>query len=172
MKPVAGLPQRPPPGLVDAIEAAGILLVNGENDQWLASDAAAAEAVIAAYDPMPYAVTEAKAALADYRWTVETGGVMFQGHPVITTRDAQGTITAAFLAAQAGQFPPGTRWKAADGVFFDMTAQSMAQLYATVAGHVQTCFARESQLVALIDAAATWEEVLAIDVTSGFPSNP
>lgn len=168
---IKDFPNPVPPGLTLAIEANGINLVN-EGGVYKATDAAAAQAVIDAYDPMPYATTEAKAALADHRWKVETGGVVFMGHPVSTTRESQGTITAAFIVAQGGQLPNGVGWKGLDGAFFHITPQQVAQLYATVAAHVQACFAREAELVALIDAAQTWEEVAAIDVTAGFPSNP
>lgn len=156
-----------PPGLNLAIEANGIVLVK-ESGVWLANDAAAAESIIAMYDPMPYATTEKKAEAAQKRWEVETGGVTINGNRFITTREAQGTITAALIAAQTGALPPGVKWKTADGEFVPVNAQSVAGLYQAVAAHVQACFAAESALVAAIDAAATWQDVEAVDVEAAF----
>lgn len=168
MTPINNFPNPASPGLTLAIEANGITLINGENDAWFASDAAAAEAVIASYDPLPYARSEKKAEAAQKRWEVETGGVTINGKRFMTTREAQGTITAALIAAQTGALPPGVKWKTADGEFVPVNAQSVAGLYQAVAAHVQACFAAESALVAAIDAAATWQDVEAIDVEAAF----
>ena len=170
MTPIKNYPNPPPPGLTEAIESVGLLLVNADG-VWTANDAVAAEAIAASYDAKPYVVAQQKTALANHRWGVETGGVMFGTHPVHTTREAQGTLTAALLAVSAGAYPANTQWKAANGEFFALPANQVASLYATVAGHVQACFAREAALVAQIEAATTWEEAAAIDITTGFPSN-
>lgn len=170
MTPIKNFPDPMPPGLNLAIEAAGIILVHMDAG-WVASDAEAAEAVIASYDPTPYAKTEKAAELADARWQKETGGFMFQPsgadrpYRFVSTREAMGPVMGAVLALQAGVFPDPTQWKTAEGVFVTITAADVLPLYKAFAAHVAAAFAEEAVKQKQVEQAP-WEDVGAISIAS------
>ena len=168
MTPIKSFPISPPPGLTLAIEAHGIMLVC-EGGVWKANDAPAAEAVIASYDPTPYAKTTKAAELAEARWQKETGGFMFQPSGVdrpyrfVSTREAMGPVMGAVLALQAGVFPDPTQWKTAEGEFVPITAADVLPLYKAFAAHVAGVFAEEATKQAEVKASI-WQDVAAIAI--------
>jgi hypothetical protein len=168
MKPIKNFPDPSPPGLTLAIEASGILLVN-EVGVWKASDAAAAEVIIATYDPTSFAKAEKSSELANLRWQKETGGFIFQPSGVdrpyrfVSTREAMGPVMGAVLALQAGVFPDPTQWKTAEGIFVPITAADVLPLYKAFAAHVAGAFAEEATKQAQV-VAAPWEDVGAISI--------
>lgn len=176
MTPIKNFPDPMPPGLNTAIEAHGILLRN-HGGVWEASDAAAAEAVIAAYDPTPYAKTEKAAELADARWQRETGGFMFQPigadrpYRFVSTREAMGPVMGAVLALQAGVFPDPTQWKTAEGVFVPITAADVLPLYKAFAAHVAAAFTEEATKQAQVKDAP-WQDVGAITLEAAAADKP
>lgn len=176
MTPIKNFPNPMPPGLNTAIEAIGIILIN-EGGVWKASDAAAAEAVIASYDPAPYAKTEKAAELADARWQKETGGFMFQPsgadrpYRFVSTREAMGPVMGAVLALQSGVFPDPTQWKTAEGVFVTITAADVLPLYKAFAAHVAGAFAEEATKQAQVKDAA-WQDVGAIAIEAAAADVP
>ena len=107
------------------------------------------------------AKAKAMADMAARRYEVEVGGIEVNGMEVATDRDSQGLVLgAAFAASMDPAYV--VKWKTADG-FVDLDAATVIALAQAIRAHVQAAFDREAQVVALIDAAATVEEVKAIE---------
>lgn len=170
MTPIKGFPDQPPPGLTDAIEAAGIILVN-EGGTWKANDPVAAEKIAATYDPTNHVRAEKSAQLADERWQKETGGFMFQPsgadrpYLFVSTREAMGPVMGAVLAVQSGVFPDPTMWKTAEpgAVFVPITKADVVPLFKAFAAHVAGAFAEEAQKQDAVKSA-DWKDVGAIAI--------
>lgn len=104
-----------------------------------------------------------KAEIAAARYEAETAGTTFNGVMIDTGRDSQALITGAALAAVIDN-GYSLNWKTSTG-FIHLTAPEIIAVAQAVRAHVQSCFDRESELVALIDAAQTAEELDAIDIS-------
>lgn len=104
-----------------------------------------------------------KAEIAAMRFEKETSGITVFGATIDTDRDSQALITGAALAAviDSGY---SLNWKTESG-FVHLTAPEILAIAQAVRAHVQACFDREAELVALVDAAETAEELDAIDMT-------
>ena len=125
---------------------------------------------IAALTPTLEAAKEQKlAALAAKRFEVETGGTTLNGIPVATDRESVAIITAAYVAAKEDP-EYAIRWKAAQGVFVTLDAQTIIATAHAARAHVQTCFDREADLTEAILAAETVEALDAIDINAGWPA--
>lgn len=104
-----------------------------------------------------------KAAIAAARYAAETAGTTVNGITIDTGRDSQALITGAALAAMLDS-EYSLNWKTEAG-FIHLTAPEIIAVAQAVRAHVQTCFDREGELVALVDAAQTAEELGAIEIT-------
>ena len=103
-----------------------------------------------------------KAEIAAVRYAREIAGTTVNGITIDTGRDSQALITGAALAAVIDpQY--SLNWKTAAG-FIHLTATEIIAVAQSVRAHVQSCFDREAELVALVDAAQTAEELDAIEV--------
>ena len=107
--------------------------------------------------------TQKKAEIAAVRYNVEIGGVTVSGVKIDTDRDSQALITGAALAAVIDS-SYSLNWKTAQG-FVHLTAPEIIAVAQAVRAHVQACFDREGELVALVDAAETAEDLDAIEIT-------
>ena len=97
-----------------------------------------------------------KAEIAAARWEAETAGI----DGIKTDRESQALITGAALKAmQDSEY--SCRWKTESG-FVELTAPQILAIADAVRAHVQGCFDREAELVALIEAAESPEELNAI----------
>lgn len=178
MTPIKGYPQSPPPGLNEAVEAAGIVLVN-ESGVWKASDPVAAEKIAATYDPTDHVRAEKSAQLADERWQRETGGFMFQpsgaDRPYLfkSTREAMGPVMGAVLAVQSGVFPDPTMWKTAEpgAVFVPLTAADVLPLFKAFAAHVAASFAEEAQKQDTVKSVP-WQDAVAVAIEAAPADKP
>lgn len=91
------------------------------------------------------------------RFIRETSGITINGLTVATDRDSQALITGAALAAMLdGDYE--LNWKGESG-FIHLTAEQILSVANAVRAHVQRCFDRESELVALVDAAQNAKEL-------------
>jgi hypothetical protein len=164
MKHVPNIPQRPPPGLIEAIEAEGIGIKNGDHDLWYATDEKRAAEIAETFDPTAHVKAEKAAELAEARWRKETGGFMFQPvkadrpYRFISTREAMGPVMGAVLALQSGVFPSPTLWKTAEGIFVEITEADVVPLFKAFAAHVAAAFTEEATKRDAADKAP-WEEV-------------
>lgn len=111
---------------------------------------------------------ERRAALADLRWTRETGGIVLNGAAISTDRESQGLVNGALALMSAD---PGRLidWKTGAG-WVRLDAATIAQIAFAVGAHVQACFSHERELSEEIDAALSFEALDAIDLTAGWPS--
>lgn len=107
--------------------------------------------------------TQKKAEIAAARYNAETAGVAVNGVLIDTGRDSQALITGAALAAVIDS-SYSLNWKTESG-FIHLTASEIIAVAQAVRAHVQSCFDREGELVALVDAAQTAEDLDAIDLT-------
>lgn len=116
--------------------------------------------------------TYRKKQLSNKRWEVETGGCFIDSNNFATDRESQTKYTA--VAVAISQADPNTwsiNWKTNDGNFLTLNAQQMMTIINMVMNHVQNSFNKEKDFISEIDACNTVEEVLAIDINQGWPSN-
>lgn len=100
--------------------------------------------------------------IAAARYEAETSGTTVNGILIDTGRDSQALITGAALAAVIdGEY--SLNWKTTAG-FIHLTAPEIIAVAQAVRAHVQSCFDREGELVALVDTAQTAEELDAIEI--------
>lgn len=98
-----------------------------------------------------------KAEVAAARYEREIAGVEVNGVLIDTGRDSQALITGAALAAILdGNY--SLNWKTESG-FIHLSAPEIIAVAQAVRAHVQSCFDREGELVALVDAAETKEDL-------------
>lgn len=108
-------------------------------------------------------------AVADKRWQQEISGTTFNGMPIATDATSQTKYIGAVVGAQID--PTAViNWKLANGDFVPLDAQTIVAVAMAVRAHVQACFDREAQLRAQIEAAATVEELDAINIYDGWPA--
>jgi len=112
----------------------------------------------------PMTLDEAKIAkiaeIAAARFAAETGGIVVGGAEIRTDRESQAMITGAALKAMQDEAYV-CKWKTEAG-FVEMTSPQILAVADAVRAHVQSCFDHEADLVALIDAAGTLEDLEAV----------
>lgn len=104
------------------------------------------------------------------RYTVETSGIEFQGSRINTERSSQALINGAVVRGLIDQSAI-IEWKTEDGGKLELTAEMAKAVGIAVSTHVETCFSRELALIAEIDACTTIEQLQAVDIDSGWPTN-
>jgi hypothetical protein len=109
-----------------------------------------------------------RAELAAIRYARETGGITVNGVAVATDLVSQAKINGALALVQV-QPATSIKWKAAAG-FVTLDAAAVQAVALAVGRHVQACFAREAQLTDEINARATVEAVVALDLNAGWPT--
>lgn len=146
-------------------------IVNGVRVDLTPQEVAALEAEWAANAPTLGQLRLRKLdALAAKRWEKEAGGIVFNGMTVATDAVSQTKIIGAVVGAQMD--PQSTiQWKMADGSFSTLDATAVLAMAMAVRAHVQACFDNEAEIRVLIQAAGTKEELDAIDIDAGWPSN-
>jgi len=88
--------------------------------------------------------------IADRRYREECGGMLINGMPLKTDRDAQAKYTGAGVQA----FIDNTiifNWKTANGTPIQIDATTMLGIVQSVRGHVQACYDREFALAAAVE---------------------
>ena len=103
-----------------------------------------------------------KAQIAEWRWHREVGGVNVGGTKVRTDRESQAQITSTLTSLEQGLLST-VDFKAQDGTWITLTLDEVKAVARAVAQHVQQSFTIERQLVEMVDAAETIEEVQAIN---------
>lgn len=96
---------------------------------------------------------DAKAATAQRRWEVETGGMNFGGSILATDDRSKLLLTQAAAKAEADSVFT-TEWKAADNSWVMLDAATLIAARDAMFAHVQNCFSREKDIDALIDSSA------------------
>lgn len=98
-----------------------------------------------------------KAEIAAARWGAETAGIDASGFTVRTDRESQALITGAALQAIV-DYDYECLWKTSEG-FVHLSAEQIKYIAQLVRLHVQSCFDREAELLPLIDAAESQDEL-------------
>lgn len=109
-----------------------------------------------------------KKALAAKRWEVECGGLTLPDGTRIATDDRSKTLLGGKYRDAEKHPDKLHRWKGPEGECLLTSAQVIA-VGDAVAHHVQACFDRELDGVALIDAAGSVAAVLAVNIDGGWP---
>lgn len=100
--------------------------------------------------------------LADYRFSVETGGVeMPDGTRVLTDRESQAQLSSAYQSLSQ-PFVDSIDWKAAGG-WVTVTETELRPIAQAVARHVQSCFTAERRVSETIASATSAEVLVAIN---------
>lgn len=102
-----------------------------------------------------------RAQIAEWRYDLEVGGVLFNGATIRTDRESQAQLTGAFSSLKDGLIP-SVDWKTAEGGFITLGLPEVSAIAAVVAQHVQGSFTQEKALVQQVEAATTIEEVNAV----------
>lgn len=89
------------------------------------------------------------AALA--RWRKETGGILFNGLPILTDDRSKQMIMGARMAAEADPLFR-TMWAGADGNVYPLIAAQIIAISNAVAAHVNRCFEIYASVKAAIEA--------------------
>lgn len=112
--------------------------------------------------PPPTPLSELKAAkraeIAQARYNAEIAGVTINGVLIKTDRETQAVLTAACLQAYIDS-GYSLNWKTGDGTFVSLPAEQIMAFGTAVRQHVQGCFDHEAELLPLIEAAESPEEL-------------
>jgi hypothetical protein len=111
---------------------------------------------------------EKLAELASIRWE-RTQTFVYDGVRTPSGDTAVAYLTGAVVAIQSRVPPPTVEWKLADGEFRTYDLAALVAFGGAMRDHIQVCFDNEKALAAQIAAAATSREVMAIDLTIGWP---
>lgn len=116
---------------------------------------------------LPSVKSDMRQALAEYRFDFETAGlVMSDGLRVMTDRESQSQLSTTYHDLKNGLIPD-TDWKA-DNAWQLVSSEEIEPIARAVAAHRRGCFRGERQIRELIDAAATVEELEAINIALQF----
>lgn len=105
---------------------------------------------------------EAKDALKRRRDVALSAGTRVGEVELLTDEVTQGRITGAALAALIDPAYQ-VQWKMPDGSFIVLTAPQIIAFAQAIRSHVQACFNREAELIALIEAGQPY------DLEAGWP---
>jgi hypothetical protein len=101
------------------------------------------------------------AEIAAARFAEETGGLVYSGMKIDTSRESQALITGAALQATMDS-GYACHWKTGAG-FVELDAAAILAVAVAVRTHVQACFDKEAGLLDAVTAAGTIEEAGAIE---------
>lgn len=116
---------------------------------------------VAAAQTLEAAKAEKLAQIFEWRYEREVSGVVVDGAIISTDRESQAKLSSAYASLKDGLLS-SVNWKAQDGNFVVMTAQSIATVAGAVAQHVQSCFNAEMALTQQVNAAQTIEAINAV----------
>ena len=142
------------PGLADYLTSFGVRVYFKLGEAYIDDSD---ESAIDGFDSDEYLRQAKIKELAEYRWSVETGGI----NGIRTDRQSQAMLAGAHQALVSG-FVQSVDWKGQDG-WQSVTLEELAPIAAAVTQHVQRCFSAEKKVydeIILVDA----EALPAIDV--------
>lgn len=106
----------------------------------------------------PAPVVDPAAAIAARRFEAEAAGITVNGVEFPTDRDSHGLVNGAALEAVIDP-NYSCQWKTVEG-FVDLSAQEIVSLARAMRAHVQKCFDREAELLAMLKAGSYTTEQL------------
>ena len=107
------------------------------------------------------------AAIKSKRDTVKGDGVTVGANRFHS--DADSRIQQMGLVMMGASLPP-VQWKTMGGTFVEMTPTLAGQIFAATAARDIAVFGHAEALIAQVNAAATPEDVAAIDIEAGWPA--
>lgn len=113
-------------------------------------------------------IAEKLSALAAYRYTKETGGIIVSGATIKTDRESQALIAGAKLYSDLNEAVL-IDWKA-ENSWAQINRTAIMAISQAVAAHVQACFSQERVHAEAINALTTAAEIEAYDITTGWPA--
>ncbi len=134
--------------------------IQAPKKEWIALTETEVETHLNPKIPFATAKENKYAEIAAARYNAEIAGVTVNGVSIKTDRESQGLITGAALKAMQDS-TYSCRWKTESG-FVELTAPQILAIADAVRAHVQSCFDREAELLPLIKAAESPEELEAI----------
>jgi hypothetical protein len=165
------------PGVFDALRTASISWET-LNGTFAVSNLTAAQAVVAALNPLAVARAQQIRALAIKKWAIMQAGVTVTisvSIPVPLSTSATDITMLAALAQSASGALLGIGWscdfKDRTGVWRSLSASQVAALFSGLMTFIESAYTREKVLATQINAATTWQAVLAIDITTGWPAS-
>lgn len=128
---------------------------------------------------LPVVKAHHKAKAAALRWAYNNAGTFWIDRDgtlrAIDTSDSVVTklIGATLMAILAGQqgYPFELNWKFGDGSFLTLNTETLAHVFYACASYIEDCYNVEALFCDAIDKAQTPEEVMAVDLTKGWPTN-
>ncbi|RUX09544.1 DUF4376 domain-containing protein [Mesorhizobium sp. M2A.F.Ca.ET.037.01.1.1] len=138
-------------------------------DQWEVTETTATVKYVVTDLPFETVRDLKLAALADKRWSVETGGIAINGAPVRTDANSQAKITGAVSLFQNDPSLEAIDWEAQPGIWVTLDTATMKAIGIAVGRHVQACFSRARALSASIMAASDIEALDAVDIEADWP---
>lgn len=122
------------------------------------------------------AKTNLKAHVTQIRWDIETSGISMAGFSVLTGIADQNRIATICLSAVSAkvkgkEFAP-VKFKTSDGTWVELDGETLITVGEAVTAHVEACFLREQELHTEIDACTTLKQLKAIDIESGWNTQP
>lgn len=109
-----------------------------------------------------------KLTLQNERAAAEQDGVMVDGNVFSTDPGSQTKYVGILVYVSQAPSYSGT-WKSHNNGFVTLDAAGVTRLCHAVMAYIEACFAWERDVLALIDAAQTVDELLTIDLDSGKP---
>ncbi len=103
--------------------------------------------------------------LANFRRSMETGGITVGGASIDTSRSAQAMLNQAYASLQAG-FIQSVDWKGKNG-WHTLGLAQVTAIAQAVAMHVEGCFTKEKVVSQQIDALAD-EEIAGFDIAAAW----
>jgi hypothetical protein len=89
--------------------------------------------------------------------------------PMKSDPETISSITAAVVLMDVNPTSPQTRrWKVGPNTWANLSRTDLIGIGTAAADHVQACFEREEELALLISQATTVDDLMEIDVTSGW----
>lgn len=116
---------------------------------------------------LPAAKAQRIAAIKSKRDAVKGEGVTVGANRFHS--DADSRIQQMGLVMMGASLPP-VQWKTMGGTFVEMTPTLAGQIFAATAARDIAVFGHAEALIAQVNAAATPEDVAAIDIEAGWPA--
>lgn len=160
------------PGWQESLSQAGIAVEHHSNDgNFYCSNALAAAAILASYDPIPFARKQKMAELETKYRAIQLGGHVTATVPSLSILTDEQNVQAMMLAYMLVQSDATQVYvfKDATGTWRSLSKAQTLTLLSDFAIWRKTVDQKAMAIAALIAAASTWQAVQAIDVTSNWP---
>lgn len=121
--------------------------------------------------PVSDLARQMRADLADRRWRQETAGHRV-GDFLIATDDRSKTLLNGKVQTAVSDPDATHRWKIGEDAEVQLTSAQIIAIGRAVSNYVQGCFDRELDIIALLTAAATASDLLAVyssEIETGWP---